>query len=103
GLSLLCASGPGACAAGGVAKSTPHDKTIAATQSPGHQSLLLMNSLLHLSQPPLGDEFNQNRFHLPPVEANPHDVEIGISRQPENFLLPLVDAVGKPLELAPRN
>src|SRR5207302_3846805 len=96
-LSFFSAAGPGACAcAGAAASNTPNDRTIAAARRLTRQRLSLMNSLLHLSQSPLGDEFNQNRFHFPAIEPHADDVEIGVAREPHHFLLPLVNAICEP-------
>src|SRR5437762_10176916 len=79
------------------------NKISAALKTPSRQSLLLMNVLLHFSQSPFGDEFNQNRFHFPAVEPDSHDVEIRVSREFHHLLLPFVHAVGQPRKFAARN
>src|SRR5262245_2151457 len=43
----------------------------------------------HLPQSPLSDELHENRSHLPPIQADPDNVEVRIPRQPDHFLLPI--------------
>src|SRR2546421_12497908 len=92
----LIGSGPACCASSKALQ----DKISAAVKTPSRQSLLVINVLLHLSQSPFGDEFNQNRFHLPSIETNPYDVQVRVAREFHHFLLPFVHAIGQPYEFA---
>src|SRR5262249_54982077 len=59
-------------------------------------------TLLHLSQSPLGDEFNQSRFHFPAIQSNADNIQVRVTRKPHHLLLPLVNTILKLRKLAAR-
>src|SRR5690242_12587829 len=76
----------GSCAAAAAASATPPMTAIIRTI--GLLTSISSDYLLHLSKPPLVRELDERRFHLPAIQADANDVQVGLARQPRDVLLP---------------